>query len=125
MKGSRRVLDGAVDIDIVGKAINAFEVLSHVRRAASTCCCSTCGCPGAAGWSLIRRIRSEAAKLAVLILTMHEEERCTVRAIPRQHAGLPVSKESASSRWWAAIERSACRGGRTSALQGGQSQDSR
>jgi DNA-binding NarL/FixJ family response regulator len=78
---AQRILDGAADIDIVGEATNGFEVLSHVRQGGFDLLMLDLSMPGRSGVDLIRQVRSEAPKLAILILTMHEEEQYAVRAI--------------------------------------------
>src|SRR5471030_78992 len=80
-EGLKRILDGAPDIDIVGEAINGFEVLAHVRQGGFDLLMLDLSMPGRSGVDLIRQIKSEAPKLAILILTMHEEEQYAVRAI--------------------------------------------
>ena len=80
-EGLKRILDGAPDIDIVGEAVDGFEVLRHVRQGGFDLLLLDLSMPGRSGVDLIRQIRSEAPKLNVLILTMHEEEQYAVRAI--------------------------------------------
>ncbi|UUZ53189.1 response regulator transcription factor [Massilia sp. H-1] len=93
-EGLKRILDGALDIDIVGEAINGFEVLSHVRQGGFDLLLLDLSMPGRSGVDLIRQIRSEAPKLAILILTMHEEEQYAVCAIcAAKRARLPDQRE--------------------------------
>ena len=80
-EGLKRILDGAPDIDIVGEAIDGFEVLGHVRQGGFDLLLLDLSMPGRSGVDLIRQIKAEAPKLAILILTMHEEEQYAVRAI--------------------------------------------
>lgn len=77
-EGLKRILDGAPDIDIVGEAIDGFEVLNHVRQGGFDLLLLDLSMPGRSGVDLIRQIRSEAPKVAILILTMHEEEQYAV-----------------------------------------------
>jgi DNA-binding NarL/FixJ family response regulator len=103
-EGLKRILDGAVDIDIVGEAINGFEVLSHVRQGGFDLLLLDLSMPGRSGVDLIRQIRSEAPKLAILILTMHEEEQYAVRAIRAGAQGY-LTKESAGTQLVGAIRK--------------------
>jgi len=80
-EGLKRILDGALDIEIVGEAINGFEVLGHVRQGGFDLLLLDLSMPGRSGVDLIRQIKLEAPKLPILILTMHEEEQYGVRVI--------------------------------------------
>jgi DNA-binding NarL/FixJ family response regulator len=95
-EGLKRILDGALDIEIVGEAINGFEVLSLVRQGGFDLLLLDLSMPGRSGVDLIRQVRSEAPKLAILILTMHEEEQYAVRAIRAGAQGY-LTKESANN----------------------------
>ena len=68
-EGLKRILDGAPDIDIVGEAIDGFEVLGHVRQGGFDLLLLDLSMPGRSGVDLIRQIKAEAPKLAILILT--------------------------------------------------------
>ncbi|HZX27168.1 MAG TPA: response regulator transcription factor, partial [Telluria sp.] len=70
-EGLKRILDGALDIDIVGEATNGFEVLALVRQGGFDLLLLDLSMPGRSGVELIRQIKTEAPKLAILILTMH------------------------------------------------------
>src|SRR5450830_1622890 len=95
-EGLKRILDGAVDIDIVGEATNGFEVLNHVRQGGFDLLLTDLSMPGRSGVDLIRQVKSVAPKLAILILTMHEEEQYAVRAIREVASGRPyISTEVA------------------------------
>jgi DNA-binding NarL/FixJ family response regulator len=101
-EGLKRILDGALDIEIVGEAINGFEVLSLVRQGGFDLLLLDLSMPGRSGVDLIRQVRSEAPKLAILILTMHEEEQYAVRAIRAGAQGY-LTKESAGTQLVGAI----------------------
>src|SRR5476651_2756870 len=103
-EGLKRILDGAPDIDIVGEAINGFEVLAHVRQGGFDLLMLDLSMPGRSGVDLIRQIKSEAPKLAILILTMHEEEQYAVRAIRACAQGY-LTKESAGTQLVGAIRK--------------------
>src|SRR5450830_889668 len=103
-EGLKRILDGAVDIDIVGEATNGFEVLNHVRQGGFDLLLTDLSMPGRSGVDLIRQVKSVAPKLAILILTMHEEEQYAVRAIRAGAQGYLTKKARAPS-WWARSAR--------------------
>ena len=53
-EGLKRILDGAPDIDIVGEAIDGFEVLNHVRQGGFDLLLLDLSMPGRSGVDLIR-----------------------------------------------------------------------
>ena len=103
-EGLKRILDGALDVEIVGEATNGFEVLSLVRQGGFDLLLLDLSMPGRSGVDLIRQVRSEAPKLAILILTMHEEEQYAVRAIRAGAQGY-LTKESAGTHLVGAIRK--------------------
>ena len=103
-EGLKRILDGALDVEIVGEATNGFEVLSLVRQGGFDLLLLDLSMPGRSGVDLIRQVRSEAPKLAILILTMHEEEQYAVRAIRAGAQGY-LTKESAGTQLVGAIRK--------------------
>ncbi|MDQ2818887.1 MAG: response regulator transcription factor [Pseudomonadota bacterium] len=103
-EGLKRILDGALDIEIVGEATNGFEVLALVRQGGFDLLLLDLSMPGRSGVELIRQVRSESAKLAILILTMHEEEQYAVRAIRAGAQGY-LTKESAGTPLVGAIRK--------------------
>ena len=103
-KGLKRILDGALDIEIVGEAINGFEVLSQVRQGGFDLLLLDLSMPGRSGVDLIRQVKDEAPKLPILILTMHEEEQYAVRAIRAGAQGY-LTKESAGTQLVGAIRK--------------------
>ena len=103
-EGLKRILDGAPDIDIAGEATNGFEVLAQVRQGGFDLLLLDLSMPGRSGVDLIRQVRSEAPKLSILILTMHEEEQYAVRAIRAGAQGY-LTKESAGTQLVGAIRK--------------------
>ena len=103
-EGLKRILDGAPDIDIVGEATNGFEVMAQVRQGGFDLLMLDLSMPGRSGIDLIRQIRAEAPKLAILILTMHDEEQYAVRAIRAGAQGY-LTKESAGTQLIGAIHK--------------------
>ncbi|HEY5801044.1 MAG TPA: response regulator transcription factor [Burkholderiaceae bacterium] len=103
-EGLKRILDGAEDIVVVGEAIDGFDALAHVRRGGFDLLLLDLSMPGRSGVDLIHQIKDEAPKLAVLILTMHEEEQYAVRAIRAGAQGY-VTKESAGTQLVSAIRK--------------------
>ncbi|MEO8408474.1 MAG: response regulator transcription factor, partial [Oxalobacteraceae bacterium] len=78
-EGLKRILSGAENIEVVGEAVNGFEVLAKIREGGFDLLLLDLSMPGRSGVELIRQIKSEAPKLPILVLTMHEEEQYAVR----------------------------------------------
>ena len=106
-EGLKRILLGIDDIEVVGEAADGFEVLNLVRHGGFQVLLLDLTMPGRSGVDLIRQIKDESPKLAVLILTMHEEEQYAVRAIRAIRAGALgyLTKESASAKLVSAIHK--------------------
>jgi DNA-binding NarL/FixJ family response regulator len=80
-EGLKRILDGALDIEIVGEAINGFEVLSLVRQGGFDLLLLDLSMPGRSGVDLIRKVASGrpyistevAEQLALNIMAPNEQ----------------------------------------------------
>ncbi|MGV8892312.1 MAG: response regulator [Burkholderiaceae bacterium] len=103
-EGLKRILDGAENIEVVGEAVNGFEVLAKVREGGFDVLLLDLSMPGRSGVELIRQIKSEAPKLPILVLTMHEEDQYAVRTIRAGARGY-LTKESAGTQLLSAIEK--------------------
>src|SRR6478672_12183571 len=103
-EGLKRILDGADDIQVVGEAVDGFEVLAQVRKGGFDLLMLDLSMPGRSGVELIRQIKDEVPKLPILILTMHEEEQYAVRAIRAGARGY-LTKESAGTQLVSAIRK--------------------
>lgn len=103
-EGLKRILDGAEDIEVVGEAIDGFEVLSQIRKGGFDMLILDLSMPGRSGVELIRQIKEETPKLPVLVLTMHEEEQYAIRAIRAGARGY-LTKESAGTQLLTAIRK--------------------
>lgn len=97
-------MNGAENIEVVGEAVNGFEVLAKVREGGFDLLLLDLSMPGRSGIELIRQIKSEAPKLPILVLTMHEEEQYAVRTIRAGARGY-LTKESAGTQLLSAIAR--------------------
>jgi DNA-binding NarL/FixJ family response regulator len=103
-EGLKRILEGADDIEVVGEAVDGFEVLAQVRKGGFDLLLLDLSMPGRSGVELIRQIKDEVPKLPILILTMHEEEQYAVRAIRAGARGY-LTKESAGTQLVSAIRK--------------------
>ena len=68
-EGLKRILDGAPDIDIVGEAIDGFEVLNHIRQGGFDLLLLDLDLPGENGIDLLPRILEMQPKLPVIMIT--------------------------------------------------------
>lgn len=103
-EGLKRILDGADDIEVVGEAVDGFEVLAQIRKGGFDLLMLDLSMPGRSGVELIRQIKDEVPKLPILILTMHEEEQYAIRAIRAGARGY-LTKESAGTQLLSAIRK--------------------
>lgn len=103
-EGLKRILQEVEDIEVVGEAVDGFEVLATVRKAGFDLLLMDLSMPGRSGVDLIRQIKDEAPKLPILVLTMHEEEQYAVRAIRAGASGY-LTKESAGTQLVTAIRK--------------------
>ena len=103
-EGLKRILEGAEDITVAGEATNGNEALEQVRTKEFDLLLLDLSMPGRNGIDLIKQIKSEAPKLPVLILTMHDEEQYAVRTIRAGAQGY-LTKESAGAKLVEAIRR--------------------
>lgn len=103
-EGLKRILDGVEEIEVVGEAVDGFEALALARKGGFDLLLLDLSMPGRSGIELIRQIRDEAPKLAMLILTMHEEEQYAVRTIRAGARGY-LTKESAGTQLVQAIRK--------------------
>jgi DNA-binding NarL/FixJ family response regulator len=106
-EGLRQILKDGTDIDVIGEATNAAEVLAHPRLAEAGVILCDLSMPGCCGIEMIARIRVRAPGLGMLVLTMHDEGLYAVRAI-RAGAHGYLTKENSVNEVVAAIRTVAC-----------------
>jgi DNA-binding NarL/FixJ family response regulator len=94
--GLKRILSGLPDITVAGEAVDGTQVMQHVRQGGFDVLVTDLSMPGRSGVELIKQIRTEAPKLPILVLTMHQEEQYAVRAI-RAGANGYLTKDSAGT----------------------------
>ncbi|MBS1191208.1 MAG: DNA-binding response regulator [Rhodocyclaceae bacterium] len=103
-QGLKQILSDQEDLAVVGEAANGAETLQLVRDTAFDVLILDLSMPGRSGVELIKLIKAEKPKLAILVLSMHKEEQYAVRAIKAGAAGY-LTKESASDQLVSAIRR--------------------
>ena len=102
--GLRRILQSAPGIEVAGEAVNGDEVMARVREGGFDLLLLDMSMPGKSGIELIKWTVATRPDLAVLVLSMHQEEQYAVRAIRAGASGY-VTKESAASLLVAAIRK--------------------
>lgn len=101
-EGLKQILSEKSGFTIVGEAANGLEALKLIREQALDVVLMDMSMPGRSGIELIKQIKSEEPKLAILVLSMHKEEQYAVRALKAGALGY-LTKESAPDQLIAAI----------------------
>jgi DNA-binding NarL/FixJ family response regulator len=103
-EGLHRVIAEAENMEVIGDAANGHEVLAWVKQGGFDLLLLDLSMPDHSGVDFIKRIKHEAPKLPVLVLTMHEEEPYALRCIRAGASGY-LTKDSASKELISAIQR--------------------
>ncbi|MBL6750032.1 MAG: response regulator transcription factor, partial [Nevskia sp.] len=103
-QGIRQILNLASDIEIVDEARNGWEVIEKVRRDGIDVLLLDMTMPGPNGVELIKRIKSDAPTLPILVLSMHAESQFAGRAINAGTSGY-LTKDSEPEELIEAIRR--------------------
>lgn len=91
-QGLRQVL-AAAEFELAAEARNAWEVIELVRRGGIDVLLLDMSMPGPSGVELIRRMRDEAPRVPVLVLSMHADIQIAARAIKAGASGY-LTKDS-------------------------------
>ncbi len=113
-EGLARILGGTGEGWTVGEASSGFQALEWLRRERADLVIVDLSMPGMSGLELIRRIRSEFGRVAVLVLSMHAEEQYAMRAFKAGANGY-VTKDGASAELIRAVRKVAGGGAYVSA----------
>lgn len=107
--GLKQLLSGQSDFTVAGEASNGLEALKLIREQPFDVAVMDMSMPGRSGIELIKQVKSEKPKLAILVLSMHKEEQYAVRALKSGALGY-LTKESAPEQLVAAIRKVASGG---------------
>lgn len=107
--GLKQLLSGESDFIVAGEAANGLEALKQLREQPFDVLLMDMSMPGRSGIELIKQVKSEYPKLAILVLSMHKEEQYAIRAMKAGAQGY-LTKESAPDLLISAI-RKVARGG--------------
>lgn len=108
-EGVRRILEGQADLDIVGETDDGHHALQLIRESGARVAVIDMSMPGLSGVNLIRRIRAEHPRCAVLVLSMYAEELYAMRAL-RSGAQGYLSKDAAAEELVRAVRKVAMGG---------------
>lgn len=103
-QGLRQVLATTPDLSFVDEARNAWEVIERVRHGGIDVLLLDMSMPGPSGVELIRRVRSEAPGVQVLVLSMHADVQIASRAIKAGASGY-LTKDSEPEQLLLAIRK--------------------
>jgi DNA-binding NarL/FixJ family response regulator len=104
--GVRRMLETVNDIDVTGEAETAHDAMRLVREEDFDVALIDIGLPDKTGLQLLKLIRTEKPKLAVLMLSMHSVEAYALRAIKLGAAGY-LTKDIPATTLVVAVRRAA------------------
>jgi DNA-binding NarL/FixJ family response regulator len=107
--GVRLMLSTAVDIDVIGEAETAQDALQLVRDREVDVALVDIALPGKNGLDLLKMLRAEKPRLAVLILSMYSEDVYAVRALKLGAAGY-LTKSNPAATMIAAVRKAAAGG---------------
>ncbi|MBY0575104.1 MAG: response regulator transcription factor [Gallionellaceae bacterium] len=102
--GLKQLLSGESDFTVAGEAANGLEALKQIREQPLDVVLMDMSMPGRSGIELIKQVKAEKPKLAILVLSMHKEEQYAVRALKAGALGY-LTKESAPDQLVAAIRK--------------------
>ncbi|HUW26956.1 MAG TPA: response regulator transcription factor [Gallionella sp.] len=107
--GLKQLLSGESGFTVAGEAANGLEALKLLREQPFDVVLMDMSMPGRSGIELIKMIKAEKPKLALLVLSMHKEEQYAIRALKAGACGY-LTKESAPDQLVAAIRKVASGG---------------
>lgn len=103
-EGLMRILGGTGEGWVVSEASSGFQAIEQLRREPVDLAIVDLSMPGMSGLELIRRIRAEFGRVAVLVLSMHAEEQYAMRAFKAGANGY-VTKDGASAELVGAVRK--------------------
>lgn len=107
--GLKQILAMQNDLVVTGEAGDGLEALKQIREHDFNVVLMDMSMPGLSGLELIKQVKAEKPRLALLVLSMHKEEQYAVRALKAGALGY-MTKESAPDQLVAAIRKVASGG---------------
>ena len=108
-EGIKKILRTSADMSLVGEAQNGTEVMDVLRKHPSDVLILDISLPGISGLDLLQDLRRTFRKTAVLIVSMHPEERYAIRAFRNGASGY-LTKDKAGEFLLEAVSRLASGG---------------
>jgi len=108
-QGLRQILASQPDMNIGGEAQTSQEVLAWVRKKSWDVLILDVTMPGQGGLEILKTLKQERPKMAVLVLSMHPEDQFGVRALRLGASGY-MTKESAPDQLVEAVRKIAAGG---------------
>lgn len=93
-KGLREIIEETSDMKVADEASNGQEVLAKVLKKDFDVVLLDISMPGRSGLDILKELKSQWPKLAVLVLSIHPEEQYAVQALKAGAAGY-LTKKSA------------------------------
>ena len=103
-EGLKQILADTTDIAVAGDAENGFEAIKLIRRGPSDVMLLDISMPDRSGIDVLKQLKKEFPKLAVLMLSMHREDQYAIRALKAGAAGY-LNKQSAPAELVTAIRQ--------------------
>ena len=101
-QGVVSLLEGSGDCTVVAEASDGVEAVERAVETLPDVAVLDIGMPRLSGLEAVRRIRHEAPRVRILVLTMHEEEEYVVHLVKAGASGYLV-KDSAATELLAAV----------------------
>jgi two-component system, NarL family, invasion response regulator UvrY len=93
-KGLKEILEGEIDLKVIGEASNDQETIDGLKNSDPDVLVTDLSMPGRGVLSVLSDVKRLHPKLPVLVLTMHPEERFAVRALKSGASGY-LTKDTA------------------------------
>ena len=103
-EGLKQILSANADMEVAGEAQNGQEVLDQISKKNFDVLLLDMSMPGLSGIDLIKRVKEKKPGIAILILSMHQEDQFAVRALKAGASGY-LTKDSASELLVSALRR--------------------
>lgn len=100
--GLRGIIDAEAGLEVVGEAATGEELLSTIGRTPAEVLLLDVSMPGAGFLEVLRQLREQHPRLAVLVLSVHPEDQYAVRALRAGAAGY-LTKDHSPEQLVAAI----------------------
>lgn len=103
-EGLKQILADTADITVAGDAENGFEAIKLIRHGNCDVILLDISMPDRSGIEVLKQIKKEFPKLAILMLSMHREDEYAIRALKAGASGY-LNKQSAPAELVTAIRQ--------------------